>query len=119
MMNDELKQELCSWGVDWPDVSARFMGNDDLVIKFMLKFADDHSMEELTAALAGEDAENAFKAIHTLKGVTGNLGMNAIHEDVYALTEILRAGSLNGAKEKYDRIKIKYDELIKILKKYQ
>lgn len=118
-MNDELKQELCSWGIDWPDVSARFMGNDDLVIKFMLKFADDQSMEELTAALANGDTENAFKAIHTLKGVAGNLGMSVIHDDVCALTEILRVGSLDGAKEKYDRIKIKYDELIEIIAKYQ
>ena len=118
-MNDELKQELCSWGIDWPDVSARFMGNDDLVIKFMLKFADDHSMEELTGALAEGDTENAFKAIHTLKGVAGNLGMNVIHDDVYTLTEILRAGAMDGAKEKYDRIKTKYDELIEILTKYQ
>ena len=66
-----------------------------------------------------EDTENAFKAIHTLKGVAGNLGMSVIHDDVCALTEILRVGSLDGAKEKYVRIKIKYDELIEIIAKYQ
>ena len=45
--------------------------------------------------------------------------MKAIHDDVWSLTEILRAGSLDGAQEKYDRIKVKYDDLIRILRKYQ
>jgi hypothetical protein len=37
---------------------------------------------------------------------------------VCELTEILRAGSMEGYKEKYDQIKPKYDELITILTKY-
>ena len=119
VMNEALKQELITWGIDWPDVSARFLGNEDLVIKFMMKFLNDKSMDELTEYLAAGDAENAFKAIHTLKGVSGNLSMKAIHDDVWSLTEILRAGSLDGAQEKYDRIKVKYDDLIRILRKYQ
>ncbi len=117
-MNVELKQELIDWGVNWDDVKERFMGNEDLVEKFMLKFLNDASFDALTKGLEVKDPEAAFKGCHALKGVTGNLSMDGMRPDVLELTEILRAGSLEGADELYAKIKASYDELIAILKKY-
>ena len=117
-MNAQMKQELIDWGVNWPDVQERFMGNEDLVEKFMLKFLNDSSFEALTKGLEAKNAEDAFKGCHTLKGVTGNLGLDEMRPDVLELTEILRAGSLEGSEELYQKIKASYDALIGILKKY-
>ncbi len=118
-MNEQMKQELIEWGVNWTDVEARFMGNEALVERFMLKFLNDKSFESLTRELSNQNAEEAFKACHTLKGVMGNLSLNGFKTPVLELTEILRAGSLDGTQELYVAIKEKYDPLMAILKKYQ
>ncbi len=118
-MNEQMKQELIDWGVNWSDVEARFMGNEDLVERFMLKFLNDKSFDLLTQELSNKNAEEAFKACHTLKGVMGNLSLNGFKTPVLELTEVLRAGSLDGSEELYAAIKEKYEPLIVILKKYQ
>ena len=117
-MNEQMKQDLIEWGVNWDDVKERFMGNEDLVQKFMLKFLNDKSFDELTAGLQNKNAEEAFKGCHSLKGVSGNLALDGMRPDVLELTEILRAGSLEGSEELYARIKTSYNSLIDILKKY-
>ncbi len=118
-MNEQMKQELIAWGVNWDDVKDRFMGNEDLVEKFMFKFLNDKSFSNLTLGMQKKDANEAFAGCHSLKGVTGNLALDGMREDVLALTEILRAGSLDGADELYQKIKKSHDELIAIIKKYE
>ncbi len=117
-MNEQFKQELIEWGVNWDDVKDRFMGNENLIEKFMLKFLNDKSFEQLTTEIGNRDVQEAFKACHTLKGVSGNLGLDGFRPPVLELTEILRAGSLEGADELYMQIKEKYEQLIEILNKY-
>lgn len=117
-MDANMKNELIEWGVDWDDLSARFMNNDDLIAKFMFKFLKDQSFIELTAAMEAGSVEDVFKAVHTLKGVSGNLGFKAMLDPVVNLTEITRAGSMEGASEQYALIKEKYEPLMAILNKY-
>ncbi len=117
-MDENMKKELIEWGVNWSDVQDRFMGNDALVEKFMFKFLNDRSFPDLTRELENKNVEEAFKACHTLKGVMGNLALDGFKEPVLELTEVLRAGSLEGSLELYEKIKEKYDPLIEILNKY-
>ena len=37
-MDAGFKTELIEWGVDWDEILDRFMGNEDLIAKFMFKF---------------------------------------------------------------------------------
>ena len=117
-MDANFKAELIEWGVDWDEILDRFMGNENLIAKFMFKFLNDQSMNDLTKYLAEGNVSEAFKAVHTLKGVGANLGLKGFLTPVCELTEILRAGSMEGYKDKYDQIKPKYDELIAILTRY-
>ena len=117
-MNEQMKQELIGWGVDWKDVSDRFMGNEDLIETFMIKFLKDKSFSDLTYGMQKKDAKEAFVGCHSLKGVTGNLALNGMRDDVLELTEILRKGSLDGADELYQKVKVSYENLTGILKKY-
>ena len=117
-MDANMKSELITWGVDWDDLSARFMNNDDLIAKFMFKFLKDQSFNELTVAMEAGNVTDAFKAVHTLKGVSGNLGFKSMLEPVVNLTEITRAGSMEGAEVQYELIKDKYETLMDILNKY-
>lgn len=118
-MDAEFKAELIEWGVDWDEILDRFMGNEDLIAKFMFKFLNDQSMNDLTKYLNEGNVTEAFKAVHTLKGVGANLGLKGFLTPVKELTEILRAGSMEGYEEKYEEIKPKYEALIAILNKYK
>jgi HPt (histidine-containing phosphotransfer) domain-containing protein len=117
-MDANFKSELIAWGVDWDEILDRFMGNENLIAKFMFKFLNDQSMNDLTKYLEEGNVSEAFKAVHTLKGVGANLGLKGFLTPVCELTEILRAGSMDGYEAKYNQIKPKYDELIAILNKY-
>ena len=61
-----------------------------LVERFLGKFLDDGSFSELTSAMAAGQTEAAFRAAHTLKGVSANLGFEQLRQSSSALTEFLR-----------------------------
>lgn len=67
-------------GSDFDKVLSRLV-SEALVKKFALKFLDDPSFGQLETALADKDAETAFRAAHTLKGICLNLGFdNFLHQ---------------------------------------
>ena len=77
-------------GADFEDV----LGSESLIQRFALKFIDDGSYNELTEALAEKNAERAFRAAHTLKGICLNLGLKNLYTVSSELTEKLRGESL-------------------------
>lgn len=89
-MSELLKQKLKENGADVEGTLHRFMNNDNLFLKFILKFKDDKNCALLKDALDQKNYEEAFKAAHTLKGVSANLGLNPIFDRASAITELLR-----------------------------
>lgn len=89
-MSEQLKQKLKENGADVEGTLHRFMGNDALFLKFILKFKDDQNYAILKEHLDQKNYEEAFKAAHTLKGVSANLGLNPIFDRASAITELLR-----------------------------
>ncbi len=92
-MDELLKQKLVENGADVDSTIRRFMGNEALYLKFLLKFKDDPNFENLIVNLDQENYEEAFKCAHTLKGVSANLGLDPIYESASELTELLRGKS--------------------------
>ena len=62
-----------------------------LVRKFIVKFWDDDSYSNLCLAMQNGQREEAFRAAHTLKGVSANLGFSRLLASAGELTELLRA----------------------------
>ena len=62
-----------------------------LVRKFIVKFLDDDSYSKLCLAMQNGQWEEAFRAAHTLKGVSANLGFSRLLASAGELTELLRA----------------------------
>ena len=89
-MDDLLKQRLAENGADVDGAIRRFMGNEALYSKFLGKFKEDTSYENLLVSLDKKDFEEAFKCAHTLKGVSANLGLDPIGQISSNLTELLR-----------------------------
>ena len=92
---------------DYNDVMNR-LGSEALVKRFAVKFLQDRSYQELTEAMEAQDAERAFRAVHTLKGVCANLGFKRLQEVSSELTEKLRGRELEGGEPLYEAVKRQY-----------
>lgn len=95
-------------GADYNGACVRLMG-EEMLARFALKFLDDESMDKLEAAMAAEDAESAFMAVHTLKGVSQNLGFDNLYEPAVVVTEALRdADTVDGARDGIHALRQQY-----------
>lgn len=80
------------YGGDYSATMSRLMNNQTLYLKLLnMLFADD-SHAQLESALDNGDLEAGFRAVHTLKGIVGNLGLTPLHEACAAIVEPLRSG---------------------------
>lgn len=102
-------------GANYKDVLTR-LNNEALIGKIIKKFDEDPSFTQLEEALKKGDVDLAFRAAHTLKGICLNLGFDQMSKDAVDITEILRAGKLDGTKEIFDRLKVSYQKTIEKLK---
>lgn len=76
-------------GGDYSQVEKR-LPSINLVRKFITKFLDDGSFSELCRAMRQGQPAGAFRAAHTLKGVSANLGFGRLMVSSGELTELLR-----------------------------
>ena len=76
---------------DYAEIIMRF-GKETRVKKFLQMFLRDPSVSELQAAVAAADWETAFRAVHTLKGVAGNMSFTGLQKSASELTEAIRCG---------------------------
>ena len=81
----------CYQNLDGDFVQAeKRLSSEDLVKRFLTKFLDDGSFSQLCIAMEEGDRDKAFRAAHTLKGVSGNLSLSRLYISVSQLTEVLR-----------------------------
>ena len=89
-MDGTFKKQLEECGADVDVTLKRFMGNEAIYMKFIMKFLDDKNYEGIKEGVEGQDYEKAFACAHSLKGVAVNLGLNPVYEASSQITEILR-----------------------------
>ena len=94
-------------GADYEEVFHR-LPRESMVRKFALMFLNDDSYPKLEQSLKEGNAQEAFRAAHTLKGVCQNLGFTNLYQPAYELTEVLRAGTLEGSGEWFARVTEQY-----------
>lgn len=114
-MDETRKTQLECAGVDVDEALNRFMGNEPLMMKFLLRFPADENFPKLKQAIACHDTSRAFEAAHTLKGVTGNLSLKALYELLVPLVEDLRGGDLAAASARMPELEAKYAQVAAVL----
>ena len=106
---DQIKRmQLEAAGVDVDEALCRFMDNEALMMKFLLRFPGDGNFPQLRQAMAERDIGVAFQAAHTLKGVTGNLSLKGLYELISALVEDLRGEDYETAAGKMAELEARY-----------
>lgn len=107
-------KKLSEAGCDMDGTLERFMNNPMLCMKFLKKFPEDTTFEKMEKAFLQGDAEEFFIAAHTLKGVSGNLGLKLLYDEIQPAVEKGRRGELI-SREEMAQIKKEYDKVIKII----
>ena len=114
-MLESQKEKLLSLDVDLDETLERFVGNENLFFKCLNRFLEDTNYHQLLAAIDIKDAKVAFEAAHALKGVSANLGLTYLYEEIRVITEVFRAGSLDFEPENMERLKAAYANVITVI----
>jgi HPt (histidine-containing phosphotransfer) domain-containing protein len=93
-------------GANYDEVLGR-LRNDERIQKFLLKLPADPSYQELCSSIESKHIEDAFRAAHTLKGVSQNLALTPLYHSAATLCDALRG------KQDYDP---SYEALLEAVK---
>lgn len=107
-------------GGDFTQVEKR-LSSANLVQKFIAKFLDDGSFSELCLAMKEGQPENAFRAAHTLKGVSASLSLTRLLSSVSQLAELLRTEAETipvGADLLFEEVKQDYELTVSTIHAY-
>ena len=92
-----------------------------MIDRFVRKFLDDKSYEQLIEAVDSSNRAAAFRAAHTLKGVCANLRFTMLKNSVSVLTELLRLDSDNipaDAMPALDKVTADYQATVGAIRAY-
>ena len=113
-----IKECYDKMGADYNNIFER-IGDAGLIEYLVLKFTKDTNMEKLMDALARQDYEAGFMAVHTLKGVVLNLGLTQLEPGVVDLTEEMRGNKAPQSQELLESVKDIYARTMLILEEYR
>lgn len=89
-MDEKFRKQLEENGADVGTTLKRFMGNEAMYMKFLMKFQDDRNYDSIMENVKKQDYDAVFTGAHTLKGVSANLGLNPVYDASSQITELLR-----------------------------
>ncbi|MBD5556685.1 MAG: Hpt domain-containing protein [Roseburia sp.] len=89
-MDENFRRQMEENGADVDTTIKRFLGNEAMYMKFIMKFLDDKNMAHINEGIQNHDYKAVFEGAHSLKGVAANLGLNPVCDLASQLTELLR-----------------------------
>lgn len=101
------------FGGDYDEI-LHLLASDERILKYLLKFKEDQCMDGLTLALKEKRYEDAFRYVHTLKGVSSNLRMKKLEVSSSDLTEVLRRHETE-VDDLYEKVKQDYEMTIQAI----
>jgi HPt (histidine-containing phosphotransfer) domain-containing protein len=90
-MDSETRKALEAAGVSYEIGLERFMGNEALYEKFLIKFLSDSSYPTFIESMKKGDMKQAERAVHTLKGTAGNLSIDPLFCSADVVVKAIRS----------------------------
>lgn len=108
----DMRKLYSSMGVEYDDVLA-LLRKEDRIKLYFTQMMTDPSFDELEQAMAKREFPTAFKAAHTIKGMSMNLMVKPLSEASIALVECLRSETVDEseAASLYARLREQHDLL--------
>lgn len=103
-----------AFGVHFDGVLA-LLRKEERIKLYLVQTVEDPAFDELADAVERGDWEAAFRAAHTVKGMSMNLMLDPLTDPAVDLVECLRDGLAPGregeAMRLYEALKVQYDRL--------
>lgn len=115
---NKFKNKFILAGNDYSALSERTCGDEDLIMTLMQMFLDDDSWNGMCTFMESGETENAFRCAHSLKGSSGMLGFTGLFEKMKVITDKLRVGDLDGAKEVFEETKAAYEAAVELVREF-
>ncbi len=104
-------QPLQEAGIDTAVLCDRLM-EDEQLLRFMERFVQDETFARLTAVIAAGKLTEAVAEAHSLKGMTGNLAMNLLHERFSQQVWYLRNDQWDAAAAMMEELTLLYHNML-------
>ena len=104
--------------IDWQDLIDR-LEDEDLIIEIVPEFLenDQQYIEQLSEAIACNDATQLQISAHTLKGAAATIGAVALSQKAKALELLAEQLVLENAQPLLEEIVVELDKVTELLKK--
>ncbi len=113
---DELKKaKLSDAGIDIKKGLNSFMGIEPMYEKFLNKFCSDSTFADLEIAIKEKNTELCHRYSHTLKGISGTLGMMRLYELLLTQDNFFKKEQWEEGYRIQPDIKEEYEKLIKAI----
>ena len=113
-----LKECFSRMGGDYEEVLGRLL-KPERIEKYVLKFLEDATFEQLCVAKTKGNHEEVFRMIHTLKGISQNLGFGSLYLASDEMTEAVRGGIPLTDERLFQAVERAYHQTIETIKMYQ
>jgi HPt (histidine-containing phosphotransfer) domain-containing protein len=102
--------------IDTTDGIGRIMGDRELYLRMLRRFRSDYGpgVAPIRAALAQADTNLAHRIAHTLKGASGMIGAQPLHEQASALERAIRTAS-GGEQDELDALEPRLQEVLRAI----
>ena len=104
-------------GGDYAEVLDRLVCQERIE-KYMVKFLMDPTYQTLCEVKRAGDDTAVFLNIHTLKGVSNNLGFGNLYRASYEMTQAVRGGVPLKDERLFDAVTEAYNETVTIIREY-
>ena len=84
------REALKEVGVDYTAGVLHFAGKEELYVKYLRKYGEDHHLRDAVAAYEKTDYKEVLDQIHALKGLSGTLGFSQMFQSASAIVTDLR-----------------------------
>ncbi|MEG1869477.1 MAG: Hpt domain-containing protein [Oscillospiraceae bacterium] len=111
---DIMLEKLKDYGADVDGAMGRFLDDIPLYKTCFLAFLNDEAFINLGIALIAKDYKNAFEYAHTLKGITGNMGLTPLYQLICSIVEALRSNEYSDLQASYVEVRKQLEVLTKI-----
>ncbi|MCI9353615.1 MAG: Hpt domain-containing protein [Firmicutes bacterium] len=113
-----VKQCYEAMEANYEEVESR-LRTEERIKKFLLKVLNDKSYDLLCTSIEQNNMEEAFRAAHTLKGISQNLSLTILYQSAGNLSDILRESQQynEAAAELFEQVKKDYEKVTEAIKK--
>ena len=97
--------------------ALKIMMNDSFIERMLGKFISNNSYNEIISCYAKKDFQTLFAAVHTFKGVVGNLALTPLFEIASIITEATRSLEDVNIDQEIAQLKERYELVVNTYQK--